>query len=261
MFSATWPTEIQRLASEFLSDPVKITIGSQDLSASHSVSQARRHASFCQNVVFLWCHVMWSLYGACVVCHCCVSVAGQTRSSMLYTSRCCSGMPTSDDTVAAHSRLAVTRGLPLPLDMRPNTLVDTPQTVEVINPRDRDRRLEQLLRKYHSSRRNRVIVFVLYKKVIGRPVTLWCRMSTKFRRPNTTLLLQTNLLVQTLHFWLVRLRQVMGVLSSSVHKQEAARVESQLQRAGWKAAAVHGDASQQQRTRAVEQFKVRAVAP
>ena len=41
MFSATWPTDIQRLASEFLSDPVKITIGSQDLSASHSVSQAR----------------------------------------------------------------------------------------------------------------------------------------------------------------------------------------------------------------------------
>ncbi len=41
MFSATWPTDIQRLASEFLSDPVKVTIGSQDLSASHSVSQAR----------------------------------------------------------------------------------------------------------------------------------------------------------------------------------------------------------------------------
>ncbi len=41
MFSATWPTDIQRLAAEFLSDSVKITIGSQDLSASHSVSQAR----------------------------------------------------------------------------------------------------------------------------------------------------------------------------------------------------------------------------
>ncbi len=40
------------------------------------------------------------------------------------------------------------------------------QTVEVINPRDRDQRLEQLLRKYHSSRRNRVIVFVLYKKEV-----------------------------------------------------------------------------------------------
>ena len=33
-------------------------------------------------------------------------------------------------------------------------------------------------------------------------------------------------------------------------------MEAQLQRSGWKAAAVHGDASQQQRTRAVEQFKV-----
>lgn len=73
--------------------------------------------------------------------------------------------------------------------------------MEIIAPRDRDRRLEQLLKQYHSSRKNRVIVFVLYKK-------------------------------------------------------EAARVEQQLVRAGWKAAAVHGDASQQQRTRAVEQFKV-----
>ena len=36
-------------------------------------------------------------------------------------------------------------------------------------------------------------------------------------------------------------------------------MESQLQRAGWKAAAVHGDASQAQRTRAVEQFKVRGL--
>lgn len=39
MFSATWPPAIQRLASEFLSTPVRVTIGSADLSASHSVSQ------------------------------------------------------------------------------------------------------------------------------------------------------------------------------------------------------------------------------
>ena len=41
MFSATWPSSIQKLASEFLSHPVKVTIGSQDLSASHSVTQVR----------------------------------------------------------------------------------------------------------------------------------------------------------------------------------------------------------------------------
>ena len=49
MFSATWPTTIQKLAAEFLSHPVKVTIGSQDLSASHSVtqvSQAEREHSF-----------------------------------------------------------------------------------------------------------------------------------------------------------------------------------------------------------------------
>ncbi len=45
MFSATWPPSIQKLAAEFLSDPVKVTIGSADLSASHSVSQVRRSAS------------------------------------------------------------------------------------------------------------------------------------------------------------------------------------------------------------------------
>lgn len=39
MFSATWPSSIQKLASEFLYEPVKVTIGSQDLSASHSVTQ------------------------------------------------------------------------------------------------------------------------------------------------------------------------------------------------------------------------------
>jgi hypothetical protein len=39
MFSATWPPAIQKLASEFLAAPVRVTIGSQDLSASHSVKQ------------------------------------------------------------------------------------------------------------------------------------------------------------------------------------------------------------------------------
>ena len=55
----------------------------------------------------------------------------------------------------------------------PKPCVD-PQIVEVINPRDRDQRLEQLLRKYHSSRRNRVIVFVLYKKEVAAAPTRTC---------------------------------------------------------------------------------------
>lgn len=113
MFSATWPPAIQRLASEFLSTPVRVTIGSADLSASHSVSQV----------------------------------------------------------------------------------------VEVIDPRARDKRLQQLLQQYQDPKRsNRIIVFVLYKK-------------------------------------------------------EAARVENMLTRAGWKAAAVHGDATQAARTAAVDGFK------
>jgi superfamily II DNA/RNA helicase len=40
MFSATWPPAIQKLASEFLATPcARVTIGSADLSASHSVRQ------------------------------------------------------------------------------------------------------------------------------------------------------------------------------------------------------------------------------
>ncbi|KAL3134722.1 hypothetical protein ABBQ32_007725 [Trebouxia sp. C0010 RCD-2024] len=80
MFSATWPSSIQKLASEFLCNPVKVTIGSQDLSASHSVTQV----------------------------------------------------------------------------------------VEVIEPHKRDQRIDELLQKYHKSRKNRVIVFVLYKKEASR---------------------------------------------------------------------------------------------
>lgn len=39
MFSATWPTAVQQLAQNYLCAPVKVTIGSQDLAASHSVTQ------------------------------------------------------------------------------------------------------------------------------------------------------------------------------------------------------------------------------
>ena len=40
MFSATWPQAVQKLASAFLSsNAVKVTIGSQDLAASHTIQQ------------------------------------------------------------------------------------------------------------------------------------------------------------------------------------------------------------------------------
>ena len=41
MFSATWPTIVRKLAADFLCDPVKVTIGSQDLAANHAVTQVR----------------------------------------------------------------------------------------------------------------------------------------------------------------------------------------------------------------------------
>ncbi|CAL9204843.1 unnamed protein product [Musa hybrid cultivar] len=45
---------------------------------------------------------------------------------------------------------------------------DVMQIVEVLEDRQRDSRLVALLEKYHQSQRNRVLVFVLYKKEAGR---------------------------------------------------------------------------------------------
>ena len=39
MFSATWPVIIQQLAGEFLKKPARITIGSDELAANHSITQ------------------------------------------------------------------------------------------------------------------------------------------------------------------------------------------------------------------------------
>eukprot|EP01118_Nematostelium_gracile_P014071 TRINITY_DN5414_c0_g1_i1.p1 TRINITY_DN5414_c0_g1~~TRINITY_DN5414_c0_g1_i1.p1 ORF type:complete len:610 (-),score=193.78 TRINITY_DN5414_c0_g1_i1:24-1853(-) len=80
MFSATWPTTIQNMASEYLTNPVQVTIGSADLSANHKVTQI----------------------------------------------------------------------------------------VEVIDQFARDNRLDQLLKQYHKSRTNRILIFVLYKKEATR---------------------------------------------------------------------------------------------
>ena len=40
--------------------------------------------------------------------------------------------------------------------------------MEVLDPKARDDRLLQLLREYHSSRSNRILIFVLYKKEAPR---------------------------------------------------------------------------------------------
>jgi ATP-dependent RNA helicase DBP3 len=83
-------------------------------------------------------------------------------------------------------------------DLAANTRVS--QTVEVIDESRKPQRLTQLLQKYHSSRKNRVLVFALYKK-------------------------------------------------------EAARIEQDIKRAGYAGIAIHGDMTQDARTRALQQFK------
>ena len=39
MFSATWPDAVRRLASTFQRDPVRVTVGSDDLTANSRVEQ------------------------------------------------------------------------------------------------------------------------------------------------------------------------------------------------------------------------------
>jgi superfamily II DNA/RNA helicase len=39
MFSATWPRDAAKLASDFLSQPLRVNIGSAELSASHTITQ------------------------------------------------------------------------------------------------------------------------------------------------------------------------------------------------------------------------------
>jgi len=112
LFSATWPDSVRELAHSFLSRPIKVTIGSDDLAAGTRITQI----------------------------------------------------------------------------------------VEVVEDRARELKLQQLLKKYHADRKNRILIFALYKK-------------------------------------------------------EAARLEGNLSRAGWVATSIHGDKSQEGRTKAVEQFK------
>ena len=112
LFSATWPDNVRELAHSFLSRPIKVTIGSEDLAAGTRITQI----------------------------------------------------------------------------------------VEVVEDRARELKLQQLLKKYHADRKNRILIFALYKK-------------------------------------------------------EAARLEGNLSRAGWVVTSIHGDKSQEGRTKAVEQFK------
>ncbi|XP_023013509.1 ATP-dependent RNA helicase p62 [Leptinotarsa decemlineata] len=39
MWSATWPKQVEKLASDFMTDPVQLNIGSMDLSANHNIQQ------------------------------------------------------------------------------------------------------------------------------------------------------------------------------------------------------------------------------
>jgi ATP-dependent RNA helicase DBP3 len=111
LFSATWPDSIRAMANEFLKNPIRVTIGSEDLVAGKKVTQI----------------------------------------------------------------------------------------VEVIEDRAREMKLNKLLAQYHKDG-NRILIFVLYKK-------------------------------------------------------EADRITESLQRKGWNCAAIHGDRSQEMRSKAVEDFK------
>ena len=46
MFTATWPREVQKLAREFLKDPIQVNIGATDtLNVNVDITQVRSHCS------------------------------------------------------------------------------------------------------------------------------------------------------------------------------------------------------------------------
>lgn len=93
MFSATWPAAIRNIAMEFMSDPVRVYVGFDNIVTDDSDGVA------------------------------------------------------PDDSLSANKRVT--------------------QTVEVIEDRQRDARLRQLLNKMHDGK-NRVLIFALYKKEAER---------------------------------------------------------------------------------------------
>jgi ATP-dependent RNA helicase DBP3 len=93
MFSATWPAAIRNIAMEFMTDPVRVYVGFENIVTDDS-----------------------------------------------------DGM-TPDDSLSANKRVT--------------------QTVEVIEDRQRDSRLRQILTKIHDGK-NRVLIFALYKKEAER---------------------------------------------------------------------------------------------
>ncbi|KAG5458530.1 MAG: putative DEAD/DEAH box RNA helicase, partial [Olpidium bornovanus] len=134
MFSATWPESIRKLANDFLRNPVRVTIGSEDLPASGNVTQI----------------------------------------------------------------------------------------VEVVAPAVKEKRLLQFLKQYHGTRKNRVLVFALYKKV--------CHNFRGGEHRRT-------------------------VVSGCNRFAWSRELEGMLHRQGWKAVAIHGDQSQAQRTQSLAGFK------
>jgi len=93
MFSATWPAVIQKIALEYMKDPIRVYVGFESIVGSN-------------------------------------------------------GEGGVDDSLSANTRVS--------------------QTVEVLEDRQRETRLRQILDKVHGKRSNRVLVFALYKKEAER---------------------------------------------------------------------------------------------
>lgn len=94
MFSATWPAAIQKIAMDYMVDPVRVYVGFESLVGSND------------------------------------------------------GTGMVDDSLSANQRVT--------------------QIVEVVEDRQRESRLRQLLQKVHAKRNNRILVFALYKKEAER---------------------------------------------------------------------------------------------
>jgi len=101
MFSATWPTSVQKLANTFLKTPIKVSVSSS--SASFPITNDY-------------------------------------------------GEPEQSDSQ---------------FEVKLSANKNVRQIIEVIEADDRNKRLLSLLKEYHGSRKNRVLIFVLYKNEAG----------------------------------------------------------------------------------------------
>ena len=136
LFSATWPDNVRELAHSFLQRPIKAAI----LFCLKIIGPLLANLFFATFKFRLFTYLadlgfksLFSLVNICLI---------------MQNIEPCIKVTIGSDDLAAGTRIT--------------------QIVEVLEDRAREQRLQQLLKKYHKDRKNRILIFVLYKKEASR---------------------------------------------------------------------------------------------